>query len=116
MAFFCRIYVEEKEVYSGDLGEVPEKFREDIRETLRDWADSLGRRGLNELVYSLFTWYDKRGMYCRNCNTWREDENNHCPICGGELEERYMYERDERLNLLLTCVGMISRVEVSEGR
>ncbi|HEX3035444.1 MAG TPA: hypothetical protein VHT73_09965 [Thermodesulfobacteriota bacterium] len=114
MAFFCRIYVDEKEIYSGDLSEVPERFRGNIRETLSDWADSLGKRGLNELVYSLFTWYDKKGMYCRNCDAWQEGEKKNCSVCDGELVERYIYERDERLNLLLTCVGVISRIEVSE--
>jgi hypothetical protein len=114
MGFLCRIYVDEKVVYSGDLNEVPEKFRGNIRETLSDWAGSLGRRGLNELVYSLFTWYDKKGMYCKNCNVWEQGDKEHCSICGGKLEERFIYKRDEKLDLLLTCVGMISRIEVSE--
>jgi hypothetical protein len=114
MGFFCRVYVDEKVIYSGDLTEVPEKFRGDIRETLSDWAPSLGRRGLNELVYSLFTWYDKKGMCCKNCDVWEEEDKERCSTCGGELEERFIYKRDERLSLLLTCVGMISRIEISE--
>jgi hypothetical protein len=114
MGFFCRIYVDDGEIYSGDLTEVPEEFRGNIRQTLSDWADSLGRRGLNELVYSLFTWYDRKGMYCTVCGAREKGQEGVCSTCGGGLEERFVYGRDEKLGLLLTCVGMISRVEVSQ--
>lgn len=113
MGFFCRIYVDKEEVYSGDLTEVPERFRKGIEEAFLDWADSLGKSGLNELVYSLFTWYEKKGMYCEGCNIWSHEGENGCPVCGGGLKERFVYERNKKLDLLLTCVGMISRIEVS---
>jgi hypothetical protein len=109
--FFCRIYVDKEEIYAGDLKEVPEKFRAEIREAFVDWADSLGKRGINELVYSLFTWYETRGMYCQKCEQWVEEYEN-CSACGGKLEEKFIHERNKKLDLLLTCVGMISRIEV----
>jgi hypothetical protein len=111
MGFFCRIYVDEEEIYSGDLTEVPERFRKGIEEVLGDWADSLGRRGLNELVYSLFNWYNEKGMYCEKCDSW--DDVEKCSVCGSRLKERFVYARNKKLDLLLTCVGMISRIEVS---
>jgi hypothetical protein len=113
MGFFCRIYVDKEEIYSGDLTELPERFREGIKEAFSNWADSLDKRALNELVYSLFTWYDKKGMYCEKCNTWSEQEEG-CTVCGSKLKERFIYERNRKLDLLLTCVGMISRIEVSD--
>ncbi len=109
--FYCRIYVDKEEIYAGDLNEVPEKFRAGIREAFADWADSLGKRGLNELVYSLFAWYENKGMYCHKCKEWVEEYEN-CSTCGGKLEEKFIYERNKKLDLLLTCVGMISRIEV----
>jgi hypothetical protein len=112
MGFFCRIYVDNQEIYSGDLSEVPARFRQEIIEAFTDWADSLGKRGLNELLYSLFTWYEKKGMYCEACGTW-DEEKEICPLCGGKLSERFAYERNTKLDLLLTCVGMISRIEVT---
>jgi hypothetical protein len=112
MSFFCRIYVDEDEIYSGDLIEVPEKFRKVIKESLSDWADSLGRRGLNELIYSLLSWYNEKGMYCERCESWGDEEK--CSECWGKLKERFVYDRNKKLDLVLTCVGMISRIEVSE--
>ncbi|MGE5446580.1 MAG: hypothetical protein ACM3SR_18600 [Ignavibacteriales bacterium] len=112
MGFFCKIYVDEEEIYSGDLTEVPEKFRERIKEGLANWADSLGRRGLNELVYSFFNWYNEKGMYCEMCDSWGDREK--CSECGGKLKERFVYGRNKKLDLILTCVGIISRIEVSE--
>lgn len=104
--------MDKEEIYSGDLTEVPENFREGIKEVLGDWMDSLGRRGLNELVYSLFSWYNERGTYCVRCDS-RSDEEK-CVRCGGKLKERFVYDRNKKLDLILTCVGMISRIEVSE--
>jgi hypothetical protein len=111
MDFFFRIYVDQEEIYSGDLSEVPDRFRKGIREAFSEWADSLGKRGLNELVYSLFVWYNEKGMYCQYCDKWGEESN--CPNCGRGLKERFVYERNKKLDLLLTCVGMISKIEVS---
>jgi hypothetical protein len=36
-----------------------------------------------------------------------------CSVCGSRLKERFVYARNKKLDLLLTCVGMISRIEVS---
>ena len=63
MGSLFKIYVGEEEIYSGDLTEVPEKFRDVMIEDITYWADSLGRRGLNELLYSHLQWYEKRGMH-----------------------------------------------------
>lgn len=111
MEYFCRVYVDKEVIYEGDLREVPEKFRGEIMEALADWSDSLGKRGLNELVYSLFAWYETKGKYCQNCEEWAEEEES-CSICGGGLKEKFIHERNKKLDLLLTCVGIISRIEV----
>ena len=47
MGSLFKIYVDEDEIYSGGLTEVPDKFREGIVEDISEWADSLGKRGLN---------------------------------------------------------------------
>ncbi|GIW46481.1 MAG: hypothetical protein KatS3mg078_0358 [Deltaproteobacteria bacterium] len=112
MGFFCKIFVDDRVIYAGDLTEVPEEFREDIREAISEWAGSLDKRGLNELVYSLFAWYDKKGMYCESCNVWYEEDSTVCPVCRADLISRYIYERNRNLDLILTCVGMISKIEV----
>jgi hypothetical protein len=112
MGFFCRIYVENEQIYSGDLTEVPEKYREGMKEAFGDWADSLGRRGLNELVYSLFSWYNEKGTYCERCDSWVDGEI--CSECGERSKERFLYVRNTQLDLVLTCVGMISRIEISQ--
>ncbi len=52
MGSFFKIYVGENEIYSGDLTEIPDKFRDVIIEDISYWAESLGKRGLNELLYS----------------------------------------------------------------
>ena len=113
MGFFCRIYVEQEEIYAGDFAEVPERFRKGVIEAFSDWAGSLSKRGLNELVYSLFTWYEKKSNYCAVCRNWDEEKES-CPVCGGELDELFVHERNKNLDMLLTCVGMISRIEVSK--
>src|SRR3989304_2732219 len=100
MDFFFRIYVDKEEIYSGDLTEVPERFRKGTKEALSDWSDSLGKRGLNELVYSLFTWYNEKGEYCEKCCKWAEESNY--PYYRGVLNNQFVYKRNKKLDLLLT--------------
>lgn len=107
-----RVFVDEKEIYSGDLSEVPERFRKVIIEDLSEWAGSLGKRGLNELVYSHLTWYKEKGKYCVGCAYWY-DEGENCSKCEASLINRFIYERNENLDMILTCIGMITKVEVS---
>ncbi len=111
MGSLFKIYVGEEEIYSGDLTEVPDKFRDLIIEELSYWADSLGKRGLNELLYSRLRWYEQKGMFCDKCRDWCQ-ETVLCPRCGSMLTEHYIYERDKGLDVVLTCIGMITRVEV----
>ncbi|MGQ0794257.1 MAG: hypothetical protein ACT4NX_09285 [Deltaproteobacteria bacterium] len=116
MAFFFRIFADGDEIYSGDFAEVPDKFRAGIIEAVCDWADSLDRKGLNQLVYSLFAWYEKRAGYCDGCGRWAGGEGGggNCPDCGATMQMRYVYERHKKLDMIITCaVGMISRIEVS---
>lgn len=113
--FTCKIYVNEEEIYSGDLNEVPSKFRNGIKRDLSEWADSLGKRGLNELIYSHLAWYEKKETYCGNCGKSENIEATvECGDCGHKLSQRYLYERNSNLDMIITCVGMISRVQVSE--
>jgi len=111
-----KIYVNEDEVYSGDLSEVPEQFRHKIIDDLREWASTLGKRGLNELVYSHLAWYEERGLFCGKCGRWVEEEGEpggRCGTCGDKLGIRYIYQRNEKLDKIITCVGHISEVRVS---
>jgi len=113
--FFCKIYVDEDEIYSGDLSEIPEKFRNRVIDDIREWAESLGKRGLNELIYSHLVWYERKGIYCANCDKWDEDlDIKECGTCGAKLKERYLYERNSKLDKIMTCIGMISRIQVSK--
>ena len=114
-SFICKIYVNEDEIYVGELQEVPEKFRKGMKRDLTDWAGSLNKRGLNELVYSHLAWYEEKDVYCIECGN-REvvDEGDVCPDCGGGLSESYIYERNKCLDIIITCVGMITAVHVSE--
>lgn len=111
--FSCKIYVDEDEIYSGDLSEIPEQFRNRIISDISEWADSLGKSGVNELLYSHLTWYNKKELYCENCSAAVDDlEDRQCSICSAEAKERYSYQRNEKIDKILTCVGMISKIQV----
>ncbi|MEQ9619421.1 MAG: hypothetical protein RIG61_09640 [Deltaproteobacteria bacterium] len=113
--FTCKIYVNEDEIYSGDLNEVPPKFRNTIKRDLSEWANSLGKRGLNELIYSHLAWYEDKETYCENCEKSVNLEGGaECGDCGEKLSQRYLYERNSKLDMIITCIGMITRVQVSE--
>lgn len=115
--FYCRIFVNEKEIYSGNLGEVPERFRTGMVRDLTEWADSLGKRGLNELIYSHLAWYEEKGMYCETCRTREKDDGTMaCGECGQMLGERYIYDRNSKLDMIITCVGMISSIEFQKTK
>ncbi len=111
MGSLFKIYVDEDEIYSGGLTEVPDKFREGIVEDISEWADSLGKRGLNELLYSHLAWYEKKGFYCEKCDNWYEEYIS-CTKCKGVLKELYIYDRNDNLDMLFTCIGMITRIQV----
>ncbi len=113
--FYCKIFVNENEIYSGDLGEVPERLRKGMIRDLSEWAGSLGKRGLNELIYSHLAWYEEKGTYCETCGAWaKDDDGGECGECGQKFGERYIHERNKRLDMIITCVGMISSVRISE--
>lgn len=113
--FYCRILVNEEEIYSGQLGEVPEKIRAQMIRDLSEWADSLGKRGLNELIYSHLAWYEEKGMHCAQCGKWdTAGGTGECTACGDKLGERYVYERDKKLDMIITCVGIITKVQISK--
>ncbi|MCH8028550.1 MAG: hypothetical protein IH874_01280 [Candidatus Dadabacteria bacterium] len=112
MGFQCRIYVGDDEIYAGDFGEVPEEFRKKITDDLTLWAGSLGKGGLNELLYSHLYWYVSTYFVCRTCVYEGGDGVDSCPECGGALEERHHYARHEKLDLIMSCIGSISKIEV----
>jgi len=112
--FSCKIYVDNDEIYSGDLSEIPEKFRSRIIWDISEWADSLGKRGVNELLYSHLVWYDQRGLICQSCLATVEDlDTSQCSGCGAEVKEGYLYERNAKIDKIMTCIGMISKIQVS---
>jgi hypothetical protein len=114
-SFTCKIYVNEDEIYSGQLGEVPEKFRKGMKRDLSDWAESLGKRGLNELIYSHLAWYEEKDVSCTECGKSEvAEQDDACPDCGGKITESYIYERNKSLDIIITCVGMITAVHISE--
>jgi len=114
-SFTCKIYVNEDEIYSGHLEEVPEEFRRNMKRDLTDWAGSLGKRGLNELIYSHLAWYEEKDLRCAECgNSEVTEHDNKCPDCGGKITESYIYQRNKGLDIIITCVGMITAVRISE--
>lgn len=113
MAFICRIFVEETEIYSGGFAEIPERFRQPLRDDLLSWADQLGKGGLNELLYSHLAWYIEHDSRCAGCGFLSKGYDDTCPVCGSALEKTYEHERNERLDRILTCVGTITSVQVS---
>lgn len=111
MGRFLRIYVDDELIYSGSLEEVPPEYRKTLWGDLEMWADSLGKRGINELIYShLVAWYLKMFSKCEACS-FTGDEGDVCPYCGGVLERRYVHERNDKLDLIMDCIGAISKVE-----
>ena len=115
-SFNCEIYVNEEQIYSGDLSEVPLKFRERIIEDLTEWAQTLGKRGLNELMYSHLAWYEEMGNYCGACARWVDETEGApetvCSACGEKTQHRYLYKRDEKLDRIITCTGLITEIRV----
>ena len=116
-SFNCKIFVGEDEIYSGDLSEVPGERRERIIQDLTDWADTLGKSGLNELLYSHLSWYEDMETYCPSCSKQLEDSvsehSESCVDCGGDIERRYVYPRSEKLDKIITCTGLITEIRVS---
>ena len=108
-----RIFVDTEQIYYGDFSEVPQKFRGDILEALDEWGEVLGKSGLNEMIYSLFTWYEKKDMFCAECNEVFEDRSD-CVNCGIELVTRSRYSQNEKISGLLNCVGMITHLEIEK--
>ena len=106
-----KVFVDDSEIYSGDFSEVPTKFRGKIVEAFSEWGEIMGKRSLNEMIYSLFFWYDDKEYVCDRCNQIY-DENIHCSDCNIGLESRNKYDKDEKISHLLTCVGMITHIEV----
>lgn len=109
-----KIFVNEDEIYSGDFSEVPEGKRTALRQDLADWAGSLGKRGLNELIYSHLAWYEEKELRCKGCG--KENENadaDRCASCGGEMAETYVHERNPKLDMIMTCAGMITEVRIT---
>lgn len=110
------IFVNDDEIYSGGFEEVPEKKRSSITNDLAEWSGSLGKRGLNELIYSHLAWYEEKDLFCSDCGARAVGgEGAKCARCGGELETRYVHERSKRLDMIMTCVGMITEVKITEA-
>lgn len=108
------IFVNDDEIYSGDFGEVPEKKRASITNDLAEWSGSLGKRGLNELIYSHLAWYEEKDVFCAECGGRNENGTiDKCARCGGKMVTRYVHERSAGLDRIMTCVGMITQVKIT---
>ncbi len=113
--FRFSIFVNDDEIYSGSFGEVPEKKRSSIASHLAEWSGSLGKRGLNELIYSHLAWYEEKDFFCSECGTRSENgTGGRCARCGGKMVTRYVHERSAGLDRIMTCVGMITGVKITE--
>lgn len=113
--FRFSIFVNDDEIYSGSFGEVPEKKRSSITSDLAEWSGSLGKRGLNELIYSHLAWYEEKDFFCSECGTRSENgAGGRCARCGGKMVTRYVHERSAGLDRIMTCVGMITGVKITE--
>ncbi|NIP31442.1 MAG: hypothetical protein GTO02_17970 [Candidatus Dadabacteria bacterium] len=111
MSKIFKIYADNEEIYIGDFGEVPEYYRGNLIEALVDWGDCLSKGGLNELLYSSFHWYRNKNNYCENCEEFITEEN-YCDVCKTKSTEKFIFNRDDRIEKILTCIGMINRVEI----
>jgi len=117
-----RVFVDDDVIYSGSFEEVPERYRRRLAEDLVTWADSLRVRSINELLYSHLAWYAKVLLRCAGCGwsdeSWLNERQSRegvsCPSCGERLSVSRVHERREKLDRILSCIGMITRVEVSE--
>jgi len=113
MSINFRIYVEKENVYSGNFSEVPEEHREKIVEALNEWGEVLGKNGLNEMIFSLFTWYSQIEYLCRKCDELYGKQTV-CGNCGEELISKNKYEQNHKISGLLNCVGMITHLEIGK--
>ena len=114
--FYCKLYVESEVIYEGNFSEVPNSYRVKIVTDLVEWSEILGKSGLNELVYSHLAWYEHTQNYCQQCDkSYEGEELSQCPHCESELSEKYIYERNSKLDMLFTCIGMLSGIEVAKN-
>jgi hypothetical protein len=107
------IYVDNEIVYKGNFSEVPSLYREQLISSIDQWADVLGKKSLNELLYSSFYWYYKKKLYCPDCKGFFDDETK-CLDCNLELADRYFYDRNADIDRIMDCIGMITSVVVIE--
>jgi hypothetical protein len=107
------IYVDSEIVYKGNFSEVPSLYRENLISSLEQWADILGNKSLNELLYSSFYWYYNKTLYCSSCKEFFDDEVK-CLDCNLELANKYFYDRNANIDKIMDCIGMITRVTVIE--
>ncbi|MGI9554203.1 MAG: zinc-ribbon domain-containing protein [Thermodesulfobacteriota bacterium] len=105
------IFVDKEQIYSGNFEEVPDEYREKIVEALNDWGEVLGKNGLNEMIFSLFTWYGQKHYQCPNCNE-RFEEQAFCSECREDLISINKYTQNEKISGLLNCIGMITHLEI----
>lgn len=105
------IYVDADRIYSGNFSEVPSDHRNKIVEALIEWGEILGKGGLNEMIYSLFFWYNQKEFTCVECGMSYKNDSI-CVECGLELSERNKYDRNEKIDNLLNCVGMLTHMEI----
>ncbi len=105
------IYVENTVIYEGSFSEMPDEQREKLTSALLEWGDILGKKSINELLYSSFYWYLQKQYYCSGCDEFSESEDK-CPCCDTDVEQKYVHNRNENIDKILDCIGMISRIEI----
>ena len=98
-----------EEAYRGDFSEVPEPYRSRLIEAIDEWGDVMQGWGLNELIYSLMCWHEKKVFECARCDSSRP-EPGVCADCGRTLEPSPRYPKSDKISRLLMCVGSINRI------
>ncbi|NIU88887.1 MAG: hypothetical protein GWN56_16995 [Nitrosopumilaceae archaeon] len=108
-----QILVDDEIIYEGTFSEVPDHYRENLVSCLEEWSDVLGKKSINELIYSSFYWYKQQKMYCCNCCVFIE-QGSECTDCGQQLENKFIHDRNTDVDRIFDCIGMITSIEVIE--
>ncbi len=106
-----RIYVGEREIYSGHLDDVPDYYRKTLVEAISEWGECLSKSGFRELIYSSLHWYNLKTYFCAECERESEDAGS-CGDCGGSFSEKFIHKRNPDIDKIMMCINLIDRVEM----
>lgn len=111
MSINFKIFAENEVIYCGSFSELPKEDRKNIVEALDEWGEILSKGGLNEMIFSLLARYSQKQYECLQCETVVNNGST-CPDCGEMLSQKNVHPQNEKISLLLNCIGMITHLEV----